>query len=53
MNSFNAIMVTFLGSSYSQAKIVGMIPDSKEYREWVINAMTCMFINRLRFLMFG
>lgn len=48
INSFNAMMLAFIGSSYGQAKIIGMDHESPEYRKWVIDAFYNIFIHRLK-----
>lgn len=53
INSFNALMVSFLGAGYSQAKVIGLYPGSTEYREWVKNAFYYLFIDHLRDLIKG
>ncbi len=48
INSFNFLVISFLGSNTCIAQIQGMDPGGKAYREWVKNTLGFMFLPRLR-----
>lgn len=52
LNSFNALIIWFLGAESSQAQILGMEPGDPEYLAWVKRTMTYLFLPRLEKLVF-
>jgi len=52
INSFNSIVIFYLGSSSCQAQVLGMDPDGNEYRKWVKDTLTYLFLPRLEKLIF-
>ena len=47
-DSFNALVMHYLGASYCQAKVLGLPPKSREYKDWVKNTMVMIFTPMLR-----
>ncbi len=47
INSFNSLVVFFIGSSYCQAQVLGMAPGSDEYRNWIRDTMIYLLLPRL------
>lgn len=47
INSFNSIVIFFLGSASCQAQVLEMSADSEEYRKWVKDTLVFMFLPRL------
>ena len=47
VNSFNSLVIFFIGSSSCQAKVLGMLPDSDEYRKWIKDTMIYLLLPRL------
>ncbi len=48
VNSYNFLVISFLGSDTCIAQIQGMEPGGKAYREWVKNTLGFIFLPRLR-----
>ena len=50
INCFNTVVFNYIGSSSSQARLIDMNPDSREYREWVKETLIFIFLPKLKFL---
>ncbi|MBI9075491.1 MAG: TetR/AcrR family transcriptional regulator [Desulfatibacillum sp.] len=48
LDAFNALVLHYLGASYCQAKVLGLPPKSKEYKEWVKDTMVLVFTPMMR-----
>ena len=53
MESFNALVINYLGASTYYAGILGMNPRGPAYRRWVKEALLFLFLPRLRQLIRG
>lgn len=51
--SFFTLAMSYVGAKSYYAGILGMTPNSKEYKEWVKGALMDLFLPRLKQLMFG
>ncbi len=52
IHSFNTLVISYLGASSCQAEVLGMDPQSDEYRAWVKNALLLVFGPLLEKLIF-
>ncbi len=52
-DSFNALALHYLGASYCQARILGLAPMSKEYKDWVKATMVALFSPLLQTIFYG
>ncbi|HUT55783.1 MAG TPA: TetR/AcrR family transcriptional regulator [bacterium] len=52
INSFNSLLIYYLGASSCQAQILGLDPDSESYRAWVKDALLYVFLPLLEKLIF-
>lgn len=48
INCFNTVVFNYIGSSSSQARLIGMDPDSLEYRQWVKKTLIFMFLPKMK-----
>jgi AcrR family transcriptional regulator len=51
--SFNTLVMNYVGAKSYYAGILGIQPNSKEYKEWVKGMLMDLFLPRLKQLMFG
>ena len=51
--SFTTLAMSYVGARSYYAGILGMPPNSREYKEWVKGALMDLFLPRLKQLMFG
>lgn len=51
INGFNTIIFNYIGSSTSQARLIGMDANSQEYRDWVKATLMFLFLPKLQYLM--
>ena len=51
--SFYTLAMSYVGAKSYYAGLLGMTPNSKEYKEWVKGALMDLFLPRLKQLMFG
>ena len=52
VNSFNSLVVFFIGSSSCQAQVLGMEPGGEDYRNWVKDTLIYLLLPRLEKLIF-
>jgi len=52
INSFNTLVIFYLGSAPCQAEVLGMEPNSNEYRIWVKETLIYIFLPLLEKLIF-
>jgi len=52
INSFNSLSIFYLGSAACQAEVLGMDPNCPDYKTWVKNTMTFVFLPLLTKLIF-
>jgi len=52
INSFNSLVIFYLGSASCQAEVLGMDPNSNEYRIWVKETLLYIFLPLLEKLIF-
>ena len=50
-DSWNAELLMFVGASSWKAALLGLYPDSKEYREWVKDSLTHIFLPHIKRLL--
>lgn len=48
INSYNALIITYLGASSCQARVLGMEPGSQEYLAWVKRTLMYIFLPQLQ-----
>lgn len=53
INSFNSLVIYYLGANSCQAEALGMDAQSNEYREWVKDTLLYIFLPRLEDMVFG
>lgn len=53
INTFNTAIINYLGASSSQAQLLGLDPESREYRRWVKDTLMFVFLPPLQCLVSG
>jgi len=53
INSFNSLVIYYLGANSCQAQALGMDAQSDQYREWVKQTLLFIFLPRLEAMIFG
>ncbi len=53
VETFNTMIINYLGAATYHARVLGMNPGSPAYRKWVKDAMHFLFLPRLRQLISG
>ena len=53
LDSFNTLLVSYLGASSCHASILGIKPNSTKYRSWVKKTLTFLFLSKLKRLIYG
>lgn len=53
VDSFNTLLVSYLGAGSCYASILGMKPDSRNYLTWVKETLMFLFLSKLKKMVYG